>query len=148
MQNILQTHSFMRMMQETYEVREKARPDEDDVASEEKILACMGILKTLEQLVVTLENSHDRLGQIELVILPVLEFSLGKNFSGRDYLKHPWPVQCHLTLMFQQRSMTRLLRLSIRSLTISARFHPRCGGYLNAFTRLSELTVSTTSKVC
>jgi hypothetical protein len=76
----------MRMMQESYEAREKIRPDEDDLASEEKILACMGILKTLEQLVVTLENSHDRLGQIELVMLPVLEFALSKNFSGARVL--------------------------------------------------------------
>jgi hypothetical protein len=72
----------MRMMTESYEAREKVGPDEDDLASEEKILACMGILKTVEQLVVCLDSSFERLTQIEIVILPMLEFVLAKGFSG------------------------------------------------------------------
>lgn len=80
----LQIESYRRLVQESLEAREK----EEEVGyegayDEEKTLVCMNILKTIDQLVSSLESAPASLDKVEAIIAPALEFTVRSNLVGK-----------------------------------------------------------------
>lgn len=70
------------MIRETLEGRERHTEDSDDF-DDEKILVQINVLKTVDQLVASLEGSADLLDKVEIVIAPALEITLRNNIVGK-----------------------------------------------------------------
>lgn len=59
---------------------------------EEKTLVCMNILKTLDELVSSLESIPESLDQVEAIIAPVLHYTVQMNHVGQ-FLLFPIPLE-------------------------------------------------------
>lgn len=67
--------SYMRLMSEIADTRQRLGVDDDD-SSEEKVLVAMNILKTLQQLVVGLEGNVNVLCEVEAACIPLIRYTL------------------------------------------------------------------------
>lgn len=79
--------TYVRLIHETLEARERERgnPSQyEDVGAEEKTLVCMNILKTVDQLIGSLEKAPESLARIEEIIVPGLALTIRHNFVGAD----------------------------------------------------------------
>lgn len=77
-----QIDSYVRLIRETIESRERNTDDSNDF-DDEKILVQMNVLKTVDQLVSSLDDSPDLLDKVEAVITPALAITLQNNLVGQ-----------------------------------------------------------------
>lgn len=78
--------SYMRLMSEIADTRQRLGDDDDD-SSEEKVLVAMNILKTLQQLVVGLEGNPAVLMQLEAASIPLIEYTLKQEIVGMFFMR-------------------------------------------------------------
>lgn len=77
--------TYARLIRETLEARTReaeAGTLYDELGGEEKTLVCMNILKTIDQLVGSLEKSPASLAKVEAIVLPGLEATIRHNLLG------------------------------------------------------------------
>lgn len=77
--------TYIRLVQEMLETRAKEAEAEtlyDELGSEEKTLVCMNLLKTIDQLVTSLDKSPTSLARVEGLVLPGLELTIRHNLVG------------------------------------------------------------------
>lgn len=74
-----QTDSFSRLVRESLEARERNQESHD--YDDEKMMVQMNILKTIEQLISSLDGT-DLLVQVENIVAPALEVTLRNNLVG------------------------------------------------------------------
>lgn len=55
----------------------------DNSYEDEKTMVCMSILKTLDGLITSLDGSPVALDNVELIVAPVLEFTVRNNLVGK-----------------------------------------------------------------
>lgn len=134
-------------MQESLEAREK----EEDVGyegayDEEKTLVCMNILKTIDQLVSSLESAPASLDKVEAIIAPALEFTVRSNLVGESALFGKTGI-AEADDGVPQSSTTKSLRSSIHCRSSKRRSRPSCGLSSRRRTSRSRETHRTTSAV-
>ena len=71
--------TYVRLIQEIVEIRNREGDIDFDEAGEEKTYVCMSLLQTISQLVSSLEKSPESLRQIEAVVAPGLEMTISNN---------------------------------------------------------------------
>ncbi|KAI8890600.1 ARM repeat-containing protein [Backusella circina FSU 941] len=67
--------TFMRIMEEVTQANQQKSEEEMEEISE-KTMAAMGVLKTMGTLVLSLESTPEILQQLELIVLPVITYTL------------------------------------------------------------------------
>lgn len=88
--------TYVRLVQETIEARAKEEQSAfDDLGGEEKTLVCMNLLKTIDQLVSSLEKAPVSLAEVELIVAPALELTIRANLVGESFVPR---VRAGLTL--------------------------------------------------
>lgn len=88
--------TYVRLVQETIEARAKEEQSAfDDLGGEEKTLVCMNLLKTIDQLVSSLEKAPVSLAEVELIVAPALELTIRANLVGESFVPR---VRAELTL--------------------------------------------------
>lgn len=108
--------TYVRLIRETLESRTReaeAGTLYDELGGEEKTLVCMNILKTIDQLVGSLEKSPVSLAKVEETVLPGLELTIRHNLLGRLLLSSHRLHRCSFYLFHRQSYTMRRLRYLI-----------------------------------
>ena len=99
--------------------------DNEDInydESESKIMAAMGVLKTLASLIMAVDASKTILAELELAISPAIVYVLQNNVLGKQSYKNHVKF-CKIYLMNALKSLNY-------ALIVPSLFHLLCGRFL------------------
>lgn len=79
-----QGNTYLRLVREAIDLRSKGGDDDDfaEGPSEDKALAALGMLKSIQGLLEAVEELPDHLAQIEAQVIPLLAFTMENEMAG------------------------------------------------------------------